>query len=94
MGEPAKRRDLCGVRVVQGGQRQIGPEGDLGDTRRWGVHVTVVALCCSQVEGGSRPLAPPLWLARMIAAIRALGGFGLADADEAAWLCGFGLAAR
>ena len=52
------------------------------------VHVTIVALCCLQVEGGSRPLAPPLWFARMIALISALGlAFGLAGADEAAWLC-------
>ena len=53
------------------------------------VHVTIVALCCLQVRGGSRPLAPPLWLARIIAAIKALGGFGVPDADEAALFCGF-----
>src|SRR6516165_5331581 len=34
------------------------------------------------------PLAPPLWFARVSAVIKALGGVGLADADDAAWLCG------
>src|SRR5579859_644032 len=42
------------------------------------VQVTIVAPCCLQLEGGSSPLAPPLWSASMIAAISALGGAGLA----------------
>src|SRR6516164_5690531 len=52
------------------------------------VQVTIVALCCLQVDGGSRPLAPPLWLASMSAAISALSGFafGLADMDDVAML--------
>src|SRR6516225_5214940 len=59
------------------------------------VQVTIVALCCLQVEGGIRPLAPPLWLASVSAAISALGGsaFGLAEADmddiDMAPPCGF-----
>src|SRR5215469_12791444 len=59
------------------------------------VQVTIVALCCLQVDGGIRPLAPPLRLASVSAAISALGGsaFGLAEADmddiDMAPLCAF-----
>src|SRR5215472_4664320 len=59
------------------------------------VQVTIVALCCLQVDGGIRPISPPLWLASVSAAISALGGlaFGLADADiddmDMAPACGF-----
>src|SRR6516165_172821 len=47
------------------------------------VQVTIVVLCCLQVDGGSRPLAPPLSFASVSALISALGGwaFGLAEAD-------------
>src|SRR5690242_10096331 len=54
------------------------------------VQVTVVALACLQAEGGIRPLASALWLARMSAAISALlVGFGFGDIDAiTALVCG------
>src|SRR5579859_6858336 len=49
------------------------------------VQITCVALICLQLAAGSRPLAPPLSLATMIAFISALVGvlltLGLADID-------------
>src|SRR5215475_8543440 len=54
------------------------------------VQVTTVALVCLQVEGGSLPVASPLLLARMSAAISGLGvglGFGVCDTFIAALAC-------
>src|SRR5215831_18494579 len=51
--------------------------------------VTMVALCCLQLEDGSSPFASPLWLASMSALINAVGGFsfGLADIGDMPMPC-------
>jgi hypothetical protein len=54
------------------------------------VQVTIVALVCLQVEGGSLPVASPLLLARASAAISGLSvglGLGVCDVFIAALAC-------